>query len=147
MIGLVVSGHINFATGIASAVEAIAGKSENLAFVDFVTSMSTDDLEVALNQAADEVDSGDGVLFLTDLVGGSPANRALSIVLESQNKEVIAGVNLAMVANSIFERDDFNLQELVRVLIEIGTSSIQDMRQQFTLALNASTDAECVDGL
>ncbi|AGH82002.1 PTS system, N-acetylgalactosamine-specific IIA component [Psychromonas sp. CNPT3] len=146
MIGLVVSGHINFATGMASAVHAITGDQDNLAFVDFVTSMSTDELENALNIAADAVDTGEGVLFLTDLPGGSPANRALSLVIKSQNKEVIAGVNLPMIANAVFERDDVSLKELVQMLIEIGTSSIQDMRQQFTLALNTADD-ECADGL
>lgn len=60
MIGLVISGHIHFATGMASAVHAIAGDQPQMRFIDFVESMSTDDLEEALRQAADEVDDGEG---------------------------------------------------------------------------------------
>lgn len=72
MIGLVISGHIHFASGMASAVRAIAGEQPQMRFIDFVESMSTDDLEAALRQAADEVDDGEGVLFLTDLPGDRP---------------------------------------------------------------------------
>ncbi len=45
MIGLIVSGHLNFATGMASAVKAIAGEQENIAFIDFIESISPDELE------------------------------------------------------------------------------------------------------
>ncbi len=40
MIGLIVSGHINFASGMASAVKAIAGEQENMVFIDFVETFS-----------------------------------------------------------------------------------------------------------
>lgn len=85
MIGIVVSGHIHFASGVASAVRAIAGEQEQMCYVDFVETMSTDELELALRQAAQAVDSGDGVLFLTDIPGGSPANRALAILMDTPN--------------------------------------------------------------
>lgn len=45
MIGIVVSGHINFASGMASAVRAITGEQSQMLFIDFVESMSTDMLE------------------------------------------------------------------------------------------------------
>ncbi|SUG56029.1 putative PTS system IIA component [Salmonella enterica subsp. diarizonae] len=77
MIGIVVSGHIHFASGMESAVRAIAGEQPQMVFVDFVENLSTDMLEEELRNAADRVDSGDGVLFLTDIPGGSPCNRAL----------------------------------------------------------------------
>lgn len=83
MIGIVVSGHINFASGMASAVRAIAGEQPQMAFIDFVESMSTDRLEDELRRAADSVDSDEGVLFLIDIPGGSPCNRALNILMKA----------------------------------------------------------------
>ena len=41
MIGIVVSGHINFASGMESAVRAIAGEQEQMTYVDFVETMSS----------------------------------------------------------------------------------------------------------
>ncbi|MGA6580038.1 PTS mannose transporter subunit IIA, partial [Providencia sp. NPDC089923] len=45
MIGLIISGHLNFASGMASAVKAIAGEQENMVFIDFIESISPDELE------------------------------------------------------------------------------------------------------
>ncbi|WP_421252491.1 PTS galactosamine/N-acetylgalactosamine transporter subunit IIA [Aeromonas sp. 600724] len=140
MIGIVVSGHINFASGMQSAMKAIVGEPEQMRFVDFVESMSTDDLETALRNAAQEVNSDDGVLFLTDIPGGSPANRASVILMDSDQVEVLSGVNLPMIANAAFERDGASLHELVDILQDIGKSTIQDMRK----ALEAAFVEECI---
>jgi len=135
MIGIVVSGHINFASGVQSAVGAIAGEQAQMKFVDFVETMSTDDLEADLRAAAAEVNSGEGVLFLTDIPGGSPSNRASVIMMDTPLVEVIGGANLPMIANAAFERDGVELSELVEIVLEIGHSCIQDMRKEFEAAM------------
>ncbi|HHC7201726.1 TPA: PTS galactosamine/N-acetylgalactosamine transporter subunit IIA [Vibrio parahaemolyticus] len=147
MIGIVVSGHINFATGMQSAFNAIAGEQEQFQFVDFLESMSTDDLEAQLRQAAREVNAGDGVLFLCDVVGGSPCNRAMSIMLDTPNVEIIAGVNLAMIANAAFERDGSNLNDLVETVLEIGGSTMKSMRQEMAKLTVTKTAVLEEDGL
>ncbi|NNN45535.1 MULTISPECIES: PTS galactosamine/N-acetylgalactosamine transporter subunit IIA [unclassified Vibrio] len=145
MIGIVVSGHINFATGMQSAFQAIAGEQDQFQFVDFLESMSTDDLEAELRKAVQAVNTGDGVLFLCDMVGGSPCNRAMNIMMDTPNVEIVAGVNLAMIANSAFERDGSNLHDLVETLLEIGGSTMQSMRQALAKISAAAADDD--DGL
>ncbi|MEZ8092563.1 PTS galactosamine/N-acetylgalactosamine transporter subunit IIA [Photobacterium swingsii] len=147
MIGIVVSGHINFASGMQSAVKAIAGEQEQMAFIDFVESMSTEQLEADLRQAAQDVDSGEGVLFLTDIPGGSPCNRALAILMDQSNVELIGGANLPMIANAAFEREDVTLPVLVELLLEIGTSCMQDMRKEVEALMQPEPVVECEDGL
>lgn len=138
MIGIVVSGHILFASGMASAVRAIVGEQEQIAFIDFEETMSTDALESALRQAGKDVNSGDGVLFLTDIPGGSPCNRAMNIMMgtgEPMDAELLTGVNLPMIINACFEREEAeSLAQLSGVLLEIGASTMQNMRHQFFLA-------------
>lgn len=147
MIGIVVSGHINFASGVQSAVGAIAGKQAQMKFIDFVETMSTDDLEAELRVAAAEVNTGEGVLFLTDIPGGSPSNRATAIMMDTPLVEVIAGANLPMIANAAFERDDVELHELVEVVLEIGHSCIKDMRKEFAAAMAPAMDEFAGEGL
>ncbi|QRG81456.1 PTS galactosamine/N-acetylgalactosamine transporter subunit IIA [Vibrio diabolicus] len=146
MIGIVVSGHINFATGMQSAFQAIAGEQDQFEFVDFLESMSTDDLEAELRKAAQAVNTGDGVLFLCDVVGGSPCNRAMNIMIDTPNVEIVAGVNLAMIANAAFERDGSNLDDLVETLLEIGGSTMQSMRLALAKISAAAADDDD-DGL
>lgn len=147
MIGIVVSGHIHFASGMQSAMQAIAGEQKQMAFIDFVETLSTDQLETLLRQAAAEVDSGDGVLFLTDIPGGSPANRAMNIMMDTPKVELLSGVNLPMIANAAFERESCSLNELVETLLEIGMFSLQNMRLQFEAALSAEPETDNEDGL
>lgn len=146
MIGIVVSGHINFASGMQSAINAIVGVPEQMRFVDFVESMSTDELETALRTAAQEVGSDEGVLFLTDIPGGSPANRVTAILMDTDKVEALSGVNLPMIANAAFERDGASLSELVDILQEVGKSTIQNIRETLDAVMKQEDDA-AVDGL
>ncbi|TCJ95865.1 PTS system N-acetylgalactosamine-specific EIIA component (Man family) [Volucribacter psittacicida] len=130
MLGIVVSGHIHFASGLQSAVEAIVGKQPQLAFVDFTEDLTTDQLEQKLREACAEVDTGDGVLFLTDLYGGSPTNRAANIILTTPNTELICGTNLSMIINAALEREELTLAELTEALLSGEMGHIKDMRKE-----------------
>ncbi|MEE3607939.1 PTS galactosamine/N-acetylgalactosamine transporter subunit IIA [Avibacterium paragallinarum] len=132
MLGIVVSGHINFASGMRSAVEAIVGQQPQLEFVDFLESMSTDKLELQLLAAKEKVNSGDGVLFLVDLYGGSPCNRAINLLLQDPNVEVVVGVNLSMIVNAALEREEFSVSELADCLARGEFSQIKNLRQDLT---------------
>nr|WP_314266289.1 PTS galactosamine/N-acetylgalactosamine transporter subunit IIA [uncultured Moellerella sp.] len=145
MIGLIVSGHINFASGMASAVAAITGAQQKIAFIDFVETISPDELEAQMRSAIAEMDSSEGYLFLTDLPGGTPCNRAMAVMMSCTNIEVLSGINLPMIINAVFEREDCELKELVAVLQEIGAESIQNVRHQ--LSLSESDIVQSDDGI
>lgn len=98
MVGLLVTGHGHFATGLGSALQLIAGTADNLAFVDFEADHSTEILADNLNKALDSLKNCDGVLVLSDLAGGSPFKTAVEckFARPDQNIEVVAGTNLSM---------------------------------------------------
>lgn len=134
MIGILVSGHINFASGMKSAVEAIVGEQDNVEFIDFVPTISTEELEEAMISSINRIDKGQGVLILTDVPGGTPCNRAVSIMMNRENVKVIAGTNLPMITNACFERDDTTVSELAETIIEIGSQTIVNPEQQLKAA-------------
>jgi PTS system mannose-specific IIA component len=59
-----------------------------------------------------KVDTGDGVVVLTDMFGGTPSNLAISI-MDKANIEVIAGVNLPMLVKLSNLRKEKNLKDSV----------------------------------
>ena len=134
MIGILVSGHINFASGMESAVEAIVGEQDNVEFIDFVPTISTEELEEAMISSINRIDKGQGVLILTDVPGGTPCNRAVSIMMNRENVKVIAGTNLPMITNACFEGDDTTVSELAETIIEIGSQTIVNPEQQLKAA-------------
>ena len=74
-------------------------------------------------EAVDRVDSGDGVILLTDMFGGTPSNLAIS-VMEQTRAEVIAGLNLPMLIKLASVRGRENLQTCVAYAQEAGRKYI-----------------------
>ena len=96
MIGVLVTGHGNFASGLTSSLKLIAGDPENYVAVDFLSEYSVEDLERELTKAFDELKDCEGILVLSDLGGGSPFKTAVTIGYPKGNVEVLAGTNLPM---------------------------------------------------
>ncbi len=74
-------------------------------------------------EAVDRVDSGDGVILLTDMFGGTPSNLAIS-VMEQTRAEVIAGLNLPMLIKLASIRGRENLQTCVAHAQDAGRKYI-----------------------
>ena len=86
MIGLIVTGHGHFATGLTTSLNLIAGDAKEYVAVDFEATDSTDDL----------AKDCEGIIVLSDLAGGSPFKTAVEIGFPRGNVEVVAGTNLGM---------------------------------------------------
>ena len=127
MVGILITGHGHFATGIGSSLQLITGIAENIAMVDFEEDHSTDTLKANLNAAIDSLSHCDGILVLSDLAGGSPFhNISICKVERSDQKiEVLAGTNLPMViegASMMAAYDD--PADMVEALIDTGKDYI-----------------------
>ena len=95
MIGLVLVTHGQLAAEFRHAVEHVVGPQDNF---ETVAIGADDDMEQRRRDIVDavgRVDTGTGVIVLTDMFGGTPSNLAIS-VMESGRTEVIAGMNLPM---------------------------------------------------
>ena len=77
-----------------------------------------------LTTAIKEVDSGDGVLLLTDLFGGTPTNIGCALLGEA-DVEVVTGFNLPLLIKALTSRRDvIILSELARIAAEYGQRHI-----------------------
>lgn len=88
MIGVVIVTHGRLAHEFRAALEHVVGPQEQ---VETISIGPDDDLDVRradMLAALARVDSGDGVVVLTDMFGGSPSNLAIS-AMERNNVEVI----------------------------------------------------------
>ncbi len=112
MIAVILSGHGGFASGIAQAIAQVIGEQEQFRFLDFPEQMTTPQLEVAMRQAIEEIDSGDGIVFLTDLLGGTPFRTASLLSQERDDIEVVTGTNMQMAAEMLLERDETDLNRV-----------------------------------
>ena len=93
MIGVVIATHGRLAEEMLRTAETVVGAIEQARAV--AVDPAVQDMRAAIKEAIKGVDTGDGVLLLTDLLGGSPTNLCLSF-LEERKVEVVTGVNLPM---------------------------------------------------
>ena len=127
MIGLLVTGHGHFATGLGSSLKLIAGEQENVEFVNFEEGHSIEVLKDNLVNALEKLSACDGVLVLSDLPGGSPFKTAVELKFErsAQPLEVIAGTNLPLlIASSTMTAVFQSPLDLAEAMIPEGKDSI-----------------------
>ena len=123
MIGMILVTHGNLAEHFIDAMEHVVGEQDQIATVCIGPS---DDMELRRREIAEAIartDTGEGVIVLTDLFGGTPSNLAISL-LESGRTEVIAGVNLPMLIRLESARKTMELRAAVIAAKEAGQKYI-----------------------
>ena len=96
MFGVLIVTHGNLGKELLATSAFIIGELEAAAVVSLTATESAEDIRVRMEEAINSVDKeGEGVVILTDMFGGTPANVALSF-LDERKAEVITGVNLPM---------------------------------------------------
>jgi PTS system mannose-specific IIA component len=112
MIGMVLVTHGRLATEFRAALEHVVGPQKQ---VETVTIGPEDDMEQRRKDiiaAVDKVDSGSGVVVLTDMFGGTPSNLAIS-VMDGARVDVVAGINLPMLIKLASLRETVSLDQAV----------------------------------
>lgn len=95
MIGLVLVTHGHLADEFRSAMEHVVGVQEQMATISIGPEDNMETRRDDILAAITSVETGRGVIVLTDMFGGTPSNLSIS-AMEPGKTEVIAGLNLPM---------------------------------------------------
>jgi PTS system mannose-specific IIA component len=123
MIGMVLVTHGRLAAEFIAALEHVVGPQVNVAAVCIGPEDDMEQRRQEILRSVAEVDTGEGVVLLTDMFGGTPSNLAIS-VMDRGRVEVIAGVNLPMLIKLASLRQTERLPEAVRGAQEAGRKYI-----------------------
>jgi len=122
MIGVVIATHGKLAEEMIRTAEAVVGRLEQVVPVSVVA--TSPDMRGDLKEAIQRVDQGEGVLLLTDLLGGSPTNLCVSFLTE-RKVEVVTGINLPMLLKlSGLRTSGQPIAQIAHDLAEAGQRSI-----------------------
>ncbi|MGA2404825.1 MAG: PTS sugar transporter subunit IIA [Syntrophobacteraceae bacterium] len=122
LIGVVATSHSRLAEEMLAAAEMIVGPLQNCKAICFKPAQAVDELIKLLGDSIKEVDQGKGVLILTDLFGGTPANISLSF--QGPGVEVVCGMNLPMLIKLAGCRTGHSLSEAASLVKEYGQRHI-----------------------
>ncbi len=123
MIGLVLVTHGRLAEEFVTAMEHVVGKQERIATISIGPEDDMEGRRADIATAIASVESGQGVIVLTDLFGGTPSNLAISL-METGRVEVIAGINLPMLIRLEGARKSMKVTDAVAAAREAGRKYI-----------------------
>lgn len=134
MVGIIVASHGPLAQGV---IDSYRFFNDDVTQIEALCLKAEDDPKEfyqVLDQACQRLDTGDGVLILTDIPGGTPANQA-QLLFSKRKIRIIAGVNMLMLLEAVISRMFMDLDQLCLHCLEKGKESV----------INLSLDSTVVD--
>lgn len=125
MIGILIISHGPLAKGVLEScrffyederyirTEILAKEDDPMSFLDVIKA------------SCKEFEELDGILILTDIPGGTPANLAQVVMRDYPQIRLVSGVNLMMVLDALLSREMYGLDELAQHCIDSAKESIQ----------------------
>ncbi|MFC1678842.1 PTS sugar transporter subunit IIA [Elusimicrobiota bacterium] len=129
MVNFIVITHGEFGAYLVEAAERIVGpQGGGVLCVGISARLSMDDVSGRLAEAVDRLDTGEGLVIVTDMPGGTPSNVALRLVKELPLVHVVSGVNLYMLVTAFNFRRTLSARELVEKMLEAGRRAVADVK-------------------
>ncbi len=122
MIGIVIVAHGGLAGEYLSAVEHVVGKLEGVRAIRIAADCDRGRKRTEIMAAADAVDTGDGVIVVVDMFGGSPSNLSLP-ACAGRNRKILYGANLPMLVKLAKSRHG-TVEEATRAALAAGRKYI-----------------------
>lgn len=123
MIGVLIITHGNLGNELIQVTRLIRGEMEGALAISVDETKGVESLKKEITTAIKQLDSGKGVLILTDLFGGTPSNISLSFLKEGK-VEVVTGVNLPMMLKVSEMKDEKGLSEFADFIRNYGKNNI-----------------------
>jgi mannose PTS system EIIA component len=123
MIGILIVTHKELAEALTSVWDLILGRQEGVMAVSLDPSAPPEVSRQQIQRGLSQVNNGNGVIILTDMLGGTPSNLTLSFLQEGK-VEVITGVNLPMLMKLAQLRETDDLREVALTLKKSGQKGI-----------------------
>lgn len=122
MIGIVIVAHGGLAKEYVAAVQHVVGAQPNLQPIAIGPEDDREEKQREICAAADAVDTGSGVVVVTDLFGGSPSNLSLR-ACSPADRRILYGANLPMLIKLTKSRH-LPVADAVRQAMEAGRKYI-----------------------
>ncbi|WP_448886566.1 PTS galactosamine/N-acetylgalactosamine transporter subunit IIA [Citrobacter telavivensis] len=120
MLGIILTGHGGFASGMEKAMKQILGEQSQFIAIDFPETSTTALLTSQLEQAIEQLDGEEDIVFLTDLLGGTPFRVASTFAMLKPGREVITGTNLQLLLEMVLDREGLSSEAFRVQALECG---------------------------
>ncbi len=136
---LVISGHGGYATAIKESLQMLAGSNQAVKSIDF----TVDDSDVTLKKKMSQIikeNAECGILFICDLLGGTPFKSAVELSIENDNIEVVAGCNVGSILEMSLRLDSMAVGDLADSIVDTSNKSTIRFRKNDVHIVSDNSD-------
>ncbi|MDR3174408.1 MAG: PTS sugar transporter subunit IIA [Treponema sp.] len=128
MVGVLLISHGDLAKGIISSASMLLPELKQITSLTLWPDDNPDEFRKKLEAAVKELDTGDGVFILADMLGGTPANQAVFVL--GDNVRMLTGLSLPMLYSLLTIREETSdFAVLVRDVMAEARDSIADVNE------------------
>jgi mannose PTS system EIIA component len=132
MINILVITHGEFGAYLVEAAESIIGpQGSGVKTIGISSRMTIAEVRERVEKTVMELRTGNGLIILTDMPGGTPCNVAMPIAKDFPGVRVISGVNLYMLVTAFNHRRAASIEELTEKVLSAGRRAIADIKAMF----------------
>ena len=139
MVGVLIVSHGRLAEALISEVQSLIGQLQKVKGVSIWPRENEKEVRDRIREKMAEVDEGDGILILTDILGGTPTNLSLSF-LKEKRVEVVTGVNVPMLLTLSSYQKGRSLEEICSLVRKSGRRSIILFKEVFGVKRKAEVN-------
>lgn len=112
---IILTGHGHFATGIMHNIEMIYGRNHGITAIDFLEEDNEEVLTASYEKILGEKED---VLFVCDLVGGTPFKLATMLTNSIGNAHVVTGISSNALLETLFMATEECSSEVGEMLVQ-----------------------------
>ena len=121
--------HGKFANGLNDALSMLAGNREDILSVGLENGKSVDEFTALFTEKVKDISTGDEVILLGDIIGGSPLTNATNVLVNKGIKTVIlGGMNLPLALTTVLMKDTVSLDEIADQVLEQARMAMQEFK-------------------
>ena len=96
-VALLLVTHEQIAQSLINIVQGVLNRDcKNVAAIEIPMDTPLDEVKSSAQKKLSQLDTSDGLLLLTDLMGSTPFNVAQQLLCENDNAALVSGLNLPM---------------------------------------------------
>ncbi len=140
MPGIILCGHGGFASGLEKAMLQIIGEQVDFIAIDFPKESTTASLWQKLETALEQLKNCDSVIFLTDILGGTPFRLSATLSQGREDREVITGTSLQLLLEMVLERDNLSVEEFRHKALACGRRGLTSLTDELQRQRGCETE-------
>lgn len=128
---VVLVSHGDFATGLKTSLDMLAGKREDVIAVGLPDGKTADEFALMFKEGIQAVTGDDEIILLADIIGGSPLTTALTVLANEgklANTITIGGMNLPLALTSVLMKDSSDRETFIATVVSEAKAALQEFK-------------------